>query len=81
MVHTWDMRSQRCLRRDVDEGCIRGAALACSDTYYASGSDAGVVNLHARPAGERRRFRKPREVPLCWVPPSLSLWQTSSKCS
>ena len=50
MVYTWDLRSQRCLSRVVDEGTLTGAALACSRDYYASGSDGGVVNLYSRHA-------------------------------
>ena len=50
MVHTWDLRTHRCLGRAVDEGCVRGAALACSADMFATGSDAGVVNVHRRQA-------------------------------
>lgn len=50
VVYTWDLRSQRCLSRAVDEGTLTGASLACSWDYFASGSDGGVVNLHRRDA-------------------------------
>lgn len=49
-MHTWELRMQRCLDRSVDEGCVRGASLACSADFFATGSDAGVVNMHRRPA-------------------------------
>lgn len=51
MVYTWDMRTRRCLSQTVDEGCLKGTALAVSpnDRYFASGSSAGVVNLYERP--------------------------------
>ena len=50
MVHTWDMRMRRCLRRDVDEGCLTAAALALapSGRLYATGADSGVVNVYRR---------------------------------
>ncbi len=50
-MHTWDLRTHRCISRAVDEGCIRGASLACSADFFATGSDAGVVNVHRRPGG------------------------------
>ena len=50
MVHTWDMRTRRCLRRDIDEGCLTAAALAAapSGRLYATGADSGVVNVYRR---------------------------------
>lgn len=48
IVHTWDLRTQRCIDRSVDEGCVRGTSLACSADLFATGSDAGVVNIHRR---------------------------------
>lgn len=51
VVHTWDLRTHRCIGRAVDEGCVRGTALACSADMFATGSDAGVVNVHQRQAG------------------------------
>lgn len=50
VVHTWDLRTHRCIGRAVDEGCVRGTSLACSADMFATGSDAGVVNVHRRPA-------------------------------
>lgn len=49
-MHTWDLRTQRCVGRAVDEGCVRGTALACSADMFATGSDSGVVNVHRRDA-------------------------------
>jgi WD40 repeat protein len=48
VLHTWDMRTRRCLHREVDEGCLNSTSLALSrdGTYLASGSDAGVVNVY-----------------------------------
>lgn len=50
MVHTWDMRTRRCLRRDIDEGCLTAAALALAPRgrLYATGADSGVVNVYRR---------------------------------
>jgi hypothetical protein len=50
IVHTWDLRTLRCISRAVDEGCVRGTSLACSADMFATGSDAGVVNVHRREA-------------------------------
>lgn len=50
VVYTWDLRTQRCLGRRVDEGTLCGTSLACSSDYFATGSDGGVVNLHSRAA-------------------------------
>ena len=44
------MRTRRCIGRLVDEGALRGTALALSpdDSLLAAGSDAGVVNVYSR---------------------------------
>ncbi|KAK9839364.1 hypothetical protein WJX84_010773 [Apatococcus fuscideae] len=49
IIHTWDMRTRRCLGRAVDEGCLACSALALSPTgtLQASGSSSGVVNIYA----------------------------------
>lgn len=52
MLYTWDMRSQRCLAQQRDEGAIDITALALSPdgSYLASGGGMGVVNLYRREA-------------------------------
>ncbi|KAF8072604.1 U3 small nucleolar RNA-associated-like protein [Scenedesmus sp. PABB004] len=53
VLYTWDMRSQRCLQRQRDEGALDCASLALSadGSYLATGGAAGVVSVYARPAG------------------------------
>ena len=50
VVHTWDLRTQRCINRHIDEGCLNSTALACSldGGLYAAGSSNGVVNVYDR---------------------------------
>ncbi len=52
MVHTWDLRMQRCIGRAQDEGSFCSTSLAVSGDgrLYATGSKAGVVNLYERSA-------------------------------
>lgn len=47
-VYVWDVRTQRCLHSFVDEGCIKGSALAVSGEAVAAGSASGVVNVFKR---------------------------------
>ena len=51
-MYTWDLRTRRCRDRFVDEGTVKGTALACGRSLFATGSDSGAVNLHARSNGE-----------------------------
>jgi len=54
-VYTWDLRTRRCRDRTVDEGTVKGTALACGASMFATCSDSGAVNLHSRrPAGAAR---------------------------
>ena len=48
LLYLFDIRMQRCVGSQVDEGCIKGTSLAVSPDggAFASGSDAGVVNLY-----------------------------------
>jgi len=50
VVHTWDLRTRRCIDRQIDEGCLNSTALACSNTgsLFATGSNSGVVNVYDR---------------------------------
>ena len=50
VIHTWDLRTGRCLDRQVDVGCINSTALACSNagSLFATGSSSGVVNVYDR---------------------------------
>ena len=51
-MHTWDLRTRRCLFRQQDEGAICSTALAAcpTDGQLAVGSDLGMLNLYASPA-------------------------------
>ncbi|KAF6264482.1 WD40-repeat-containing domain protein [Scenedesmus sp. NREL 46B-D3] len=53
VLYTWDLRSQRCLQQQRDEGAIDCTALALSadSSYLATGGSSGVVNVYRRPAG------------------------------
>ena len=48
MIHTWDLRTRKCLSRFVDEGTLRGISLASApgQSLLAAGSDAGFVNIY-----------------------------------
>ncbi len=47
-VYIWDLKTQDCLHRFHDDGCIRGTAIDISrnNRYLATGSDSGVVNVY-----------------------------------
>ena len=49
-VYIWDIRNQECVHRFVDDGCIKGTAIAVSrnNRYLATGSNSGVVNIYKR---------------------------------
>uniref|UniRef100_M4AWV2 U3 small nucleolar RNA-associated protein 18 homolog n=1 Tax=Xiphophorus maculatus TaxID=8083 RepID=M4AWV2_XIPMA len=51
-VFVWDVRSSRCLSRFMDDGCVKGTAIAASPDgrYLACGSQAGVVNVYSQEA-------------------------------
>uniref|UniRef100_A0A3P9P980 U3 small nucleolar RNA-associated protein 18 homolog n=1 Tax=Poecilia reticulata TaxID=8081 RepID=A0A3P9P980_POERE len=51
-VFVWDVRSGRCLSRFMDDGCVKGTAIAASPDgrYLACGSQAGVVNVYSQEA-------------------------------
>jgi U3 small nucleolar RNA-associated protein 18 len=53
VLYTWDLRSQRCMQQQRDEGAIDCTALALSadSSYLATGDSSGVVNVYRRPAG------------------------------
>lgn len=48
VVHTWDLRTRRCLGRGADDGCVRSTCLAVSreGSLLATGSGSGVVNVY-----------------------------------
>ena len=50
VVHTWDLRTRRCVDRQIDEGCLNSTALTCSSSgcLFATGSNSGVVNVYNR---------------------------------
>lgn len=47
-MHVWDLRMQRCIQQQQDQGTILGTSLAISPSadMFAAGSDSGVVNLY-----------------------------------
>ncbi|XP_077984403.1 U3 small nucleolar RNA-associated protein 18 homolog isoform X2 [Glandiceps talaboti] len=47
-VYIWDMRSQKCLNKFTDEGCIKGLSVSVAkhEQYIACGSQSGVVNIY-----------------------------------
>eukprot|EP00192_Tetraselmis_astigmatica_P005278 CAMPEP_0117667692 /NCGR_PEP_ID=MMETSP0804-20121206/11119_1 /TAXON_ID=1074897 /ORGANISM="Tetraselmis astigmatica, Strain CCMP880" /LENGTH=509 /DNA_ID=CAMNT_0005475469 /DNA_START=49 /DNA_END=1578 /DNA_ORIENTATION=+ len=47
MLYLFDIRMQRCISCQVDEGAVKGTAVATSAEYFAAGSDMGVVNLYS----------------------------------
>jgi U3 small nucleolar RNA-associated protein 18 len=53
VIYTWDLRSRRCLHKQLDEGAVGAATLCLSPdgSYLATGSTSGVVNLYRRPQG------------------------------
>jgi U3 small nucleolar RNA-associated protein 18 len=48
-VYRWDLRTMRCMGKHVDEGSTGGTALAATrdGSYYAVGSNMGVVNCYS----------------------------------
>eukprot|EP00798_Chlamydomonas_sp_ICE-L_P000058 gene58-12877_t len=51
VVHTWDMRTRRCIAKMTDYGSnMDAASLAVSpnNKYLATGSGSGVVNIYSR---------------------------------
>lgn len=53
MLYTWDLRSQRPLHTQRDEGALGCSSLALSPDggYLASGDSSGVVNVYERRTG------------------------------
>lgn len=50
-IFEWDVNSRTCIKKFLDDGCLRGTSLAIShdDKYLAAGSSSGVVNLYKLP--------------------------------
>ena len=46
-VYIWDTRSQDCLAKFQDEGCVVGTAVDVSSHHLATGSSSGVVNIYS----------------------------------
>lgn len=67
-MYVWDLRTQRCLQRYTDEGCLNGTSLACSPDadLFATGSSSGVVNLYSRAA---QGLQGPRRADASWATP------------
>eukprot|EP00775_Hariotina_reticulata_P010513 gene10513-10672_t len=53
VIYTWDLRSQRCLHQQRDEGAVGCTSIAISpdNSFLATGDSSGVVNVYQRPAG------------------------------
>jgi len=45
-VYLWDVRSNRCMTKFFDDGCVNGSSIANCGGYLATGSDSGVVNIY-----------------------------------
>jgi WD40 repeat protein len=77
VVHTWDLRTQRCVARQVDEGCLKGTSLAAAGdgTRFATGSNSGVVNLYhraERASAAQQAGRAAAPVAAAFEPPAKS---------
>lgn len=50
-IFEWDVNSRTCIKKFMDDGCLKGTSLAISydDKYLAAGSSSGVVNLYKLP--------------------------------
>ena len=63
VVYTWDLRTRRCLSQVSDHGNVSPSSLMVSEDgrFFATGSEAGVVNLYRRGAetGEVARVLNP----------------------
>ena len=76
MIHTWDLRTRKCVSRFVDEGTIRGISLASSpgQRLLAAGSDAGFVNIYNHKAAIE--VSSPRKPSLQPFQQSDCVWKT-----
>ncbi len=45
-VYQWDLRMRRCMHRFMDDGAVCTTHLAVSNTFFATGSQTGIVNLY-----------------------------------
>ncbi|XP_003739941.1 uncharacterized protein LOC100900194 [Galendromus occidentalis] len=47
-VYLWDIAARRCVHKFLDEGCLKGRAMALSpdESFIATGCDSGIVNLY-----------------------------------
>lgn len=61
-IYHWDLRTRACFHKAIDDGCVNGTALSTSPngTFFAAGSDSGVVNVYNRDAflgGKRKPIK------------------------
>lgn len=65
-VYIWDTKTRDCIHRFVDDGCIKGTAVALSPNgnYIACGSDSGVVNIYNTDSVMSSSSPKPSKVLL-----------------
>ncbi|KAK6642649.1 hypothetical protein RUM43_004151 [Polyplax serrata] len=47
-VYVWDMKTRKCRRKFMDEGCLTGTSIASSENnqFLACGSSSGIVNVY-----------------------------------
>ncbi|KAI3425118.1 hypothetical protein D9Q98_008890 [Chlorella vulgaris] len=71
-VYVWDLRTQRCMQRYQDEGCLNSANMSCSPdgTLFATGSSSGVVNIYSR---QQQQSRSTDEGAEGWVLPEAPI--------
>ena len=79
-LHTWDLRTRRCLQRAQDEGALRSTCLAAcpSSGQVAMGADSGVVNLYPGPESRCAQQRSP-PMPGRGSSVSLHVWLRDSR--
>ncbi|XP_077475997.1 U3 small nucleolar RNA-associated protein 18 homolog [Stigmatopora argus] len=74
-VYVWDARSNRCLGKFPDDGCVAGTAIAASPDgrYLACGSRSGVVNLYRQEACLNSANPRPLKAFMNLVTPVTAL--------
>ncbi|KAL7829162.1 hypothetical protein AOLI_G00300470 [Acnodon oligacanthus] len=74
-VYIWDVKSSKCMKRFMDEGCVRGTSLAVSrdGLYVACGSQSGVVNIYSQKTCLQESSPKPLKALMNLLTPATSL--------
>ncbi len=47
-LYTYDLRKQRMVAKNEDEGSIKTSKLAISEKYLATGSESGIINIYQK---------------------------------